>query len=116
MALRISRGLFRLWIGLAVIWIGGVGAMTWQQMPVGFVLPSDRDPVCVQQSQSSNPQSTKPQFDPDEYLRFKEAEDAQYLWCKRRELFQSAAIFALVPPMLALALGGALTWAFKGFR
>jgi hypothetical protein len=31
MAIRIARGLFRLWIVLSVLWIGCVGAITWGQ-------------------------------------------------------------------------------------
>ena len=31
MAIRIMRGLFRLWIVLSVLWIGCVGAITWGQ-------------------------------------------------------------------------------------
>jgi hypothetical protein len=31
MALRIGRGLFRLWLVLSVLWIGGVAAVTWQR-------------------------------------------------------------------------------------
>ena len=30
MALRVARGLFRLWLVLSVLWIGGVGVATWR--------------------------------------------------------------------------------------
>ena len=33
MAVRIARGLFRLWIVLSVLWIGGVAAVTWWTFP-----------------------------------------------------------------------------------
>jgi hypothetical protein len=33
MALRIARGLFRLWIIVSVLWICGVAAMTWWTFP-----------------------------------------------------------------------------------
>src|SRR5262245_13036990 len=33
MALRIARGLFRLWLVLSVLWIGGVGVVTWWTFP-----------------------------------------------------------------------------------
>ena len=33
MALRVARGLFRLWLILSVLWIGGVGYVTWQTLP-----------------------------------------------------------------------------------
>jgi len=32
-ALRVARGLFRLWIILSVLWIGGVGVTTWLTIP-----------------------------------------------------------------------------------
>jgi hypothetical protein len=39
MALRVARGLFRMWLVLSVLWIGGVGIATWRTFPVP-VLPS----------------------------------------------------------------------------
>jgi hypothetical protein len=33
MALRVARGLFRLWLVLSVLWIGGVGVVTWREYP-----------------------------------------------------------------------------------
>jgi hypothetical protein len=36
MALRIGRGLFRLWLVLSVLWIGGVGAVTWWTFPMDY--------------------------------------------------------------------------------
>src|SRR6516165_196356 len=33
MALRIARGLFRLWLVLSVLWIGGVAVVTWRTFP-----------------------------------------------------------------------------------
>ena len=33
MVLRVARGLFRLWLVLSVLWIGGVGIATWWTFP-----------------------------------------------------------------------------------
>jgi hypothetical protein len=33
MALRVARGLFRLWVVLSMLWIGGVGVVTWLTFP-----------------------------------------------------------------------------------
>jgi len=33
MALRVARGLFRLWLVLSVLWIGWEGYTTWQNFP-----------------------------------------------------------------------------------
>ena len=34
MALRVTRGLFRLWLVLSVLWIGGMGVVTWRTFPL----------------------------------------------------------------------------------
>jgi hypothetical protein len=34
MALRVARGLFRLWLVVSVLWIAGVGVVTWRTFPV----------------------------------------------------------------------------------
>ena len=100
MALRIARGLFRLWLILSVLWIGGVGVVTWYRLPVydwpGKGLPFEQS-------------MTTPAFNPDEFLAFKVAEE-------RREAIRFASVVAIVPPILLLALGSALVWAFRGFR
>jgi hypothetical protein len=44
MTLRVARGLFRLWLVLSVLWIGGVVIQTWSKPPVydfDWVLPSE---------------------------------------------------------------------------
>jgi hypothetical protein len=33
MALRVARGLFRLWLILSVLWVAGMGVVTWQTFP-----------------------------------------------------------------------------------
>ena len=88
MALRVARGLLRLWLVLSVLWIGGVGTITWPNvqlddwvLPSGFVLPGEV-----------------------------EAEN------ERRTAIQSAVLVAFLPPALVLALGSALIRAFRGFR
>jgi hypothetical protein len=55
MALRVARGLFRLWLVLSVLWIGGVGVATWWTFPEDYVPPSDR--------RGANSR-TPPEFDP----------------------------------------------------
>jgi hypothetical protein len=127
MALRVARGLFRLWLVVSVLWMGGVGVATWGTFPEDYVPPSDRrgansktppefDPskpyVVLPDapkgvSPSQAPQA--PEFDPDEYLAFKAGEE-------RRSAIWHASLLAFLPPAFLLALGSALVWAFKGFR
>jgi hypothetical protein len=47
MAVRVARGLFRLWLVLSMLWIGGVGATTWWTLPVDLcVTPPGGPHVC----------------------------------------------------------------------
>ena len=73
MALRVARGLFRLWLVFLVLWIGAVGVVLWWAWDWG-----DEGPEL------------------DYWLR--------------------AGVLAFAPPVLVLALGSALVWAFRGFR
>jgi hypothetical protein len=135
MGVRVARGLFRLWVICSVLWIAGVSAVTWQTLPADWSqfkpvaaapkgddlpdAPGVKDPVVA-------PQPTV-RFDPDAYLASKEAvgapksetqfvpDDLPSLPQKRRAALQFAGLLALVPPLLCLALGMALRWAFIGF-
>jgi hypothetical protein len=111
MALRVARGLFRLWLVLSALWIGGVGFVTGQTFPVmpEWAIECERP------------------FDPDAYLAGKPQPEAPCPWLARvkarlvmdeeqRATIQSAILLALVPPAFMLALGSALVWAIKGFR
>jgi hypothetical protein len=101
MALRVARGLFRLWLVLSVLWIGGVGIAKWRT----FIYP---EVVVCEEVEAPPPGSCLPRsiillLDPE--------------WDKdRRAAFQFTLVLALVPPAFVLALGSALVWAFRGFR
>jgi hypothetical protein len=108
MALRVGRGLFRLWLVLSVLWIGGVGVVTWRTFPV---IP-EWAVVCERP------------FDPDAFLADKpqppctlfERVKAQLVDDDGRAAIQSAILLAFLPPAFVLALGSALVWAIRGFR
>jgi hypothetical protein len=107
MGLRVARGLFRLWLVLSVLWIGGVGVVTWHTFPfdpVRATLPSYCDLPANERSENF---------------------DCSWLARVTRDLildkenvaaFRSAILPALVPPIFVLALGSALMWALRGFR
>jgi hypothetical protein len=108
MALRVARGLFRLWLVLSVLWIGGVGYVTWQHFPVDLTVTPGKAP-----SAEFDPDEflarTAPDFDPSKpYVVVRDKE--------RRDAIQFASLLALIPPAFVLALGSALVWAFRGFR
>jgi hypothetical protein len=92
MALRVARGLFRLWLVLSVLWIGGVGYVTWRDFPKpGW---GENDLIAV------DPAGT----------------DFRTLAEARRLVIWDASFLAFLPPAFVLALGSALVWASRGFR
>jgi hypothetical protein len=110
MALRIVRGLFRLWIVFSVLWIGGVSAVTWWTFPpaglvdeeVGlFTRPtecdgkSDDECIAILTRLGKNPYAA---FDP---LAPPPGTEPQYV-AERRSTLSFAATAALVPPSLCL--------------
>jgi hypothetical protein len=111
MALRVARGLFRLWLVLSVLWIGGVAVETWRHLPVDLILTPGKVPPG--------------EFDPDEYLArdlpdFEPSNPSkQYVLVhdkERRLAIWHASLLAFLPPAFVFALGSALVWAFRGFR
>ena len=116
MALRVARGLFRLWLVLSVLWIGGVGAVTLWTLPVDMCVTPPGEPhfcdendlVAIKETDQP-PSELPPQFDPSKPYR--ELHDAE-----RHAAIRFAGILAFAPPVLILALGSALVWAFRGFR
>src|ERR1700720_3811923 len=103
MALRIKRGLFRLWIALSVLWICGVAVTTdW-----GRLTNSGECAKCQSQEQcfdalkaaGKNPFGA---YDPQDIAGWDEVE--------------VRAGFALIPPVFLLALGAASVWVVRGFR
>ena len=111
MALRVARGLFRLWLILSVLWIGGVGVVTWQHFPVDLLLTPGRVP-----SGTFDPDAYLAQYAPD-FDPSNPSKPVRLIKDKeRREAIQFAVVLALLPPIFLLAFGSALVWAFRGFR
>jgi hypothetical protein len=102
MAFRVARGLFRLWLVLSVLWIGGVGVVTWR------TFPSIPEPVSW--GAIPVPEKANPERPPGDELP-----DAPWV-IKQRTAIRFAILLALVPPGLVLAFGSALIWAIRGFR
>jgi hypothetical protein len=103
MALRVVRGLFRLWLVLSVLWIGGVGVVTWRTLPENE-LPSMCD----------LPANERPE-DFDCWLQ-RVKDEVVFMDKKQRAAIQNGILLAFLPLAFVLALGSALAWAFRGFR
>jgi hypothetical protein len=93
-----TRGLFRLWLVLSVLWIGGVAAMTWQALPAGTFIDANPPPPGYE--------IEKPRAD---------LPVAPWIEAGRAEV-RAAALVAFIPPGFFLLLGAALIWAGRGFR
>jgi hypothetical protein len=106
MALRVARGLFRLWLVLSVLWIGGVGYVTWRDFPQEWVA-SEGEPPDWAKSVKPGPEVTDP-----ELLKLLNTPIAEL----RRSVIWHASLLAFLPPAFMLALGSALVWALRGFR
>ena len=119
MALRVVRGLFRLWLVLSVLWIGGVGATTWWTLPLDLcatppgglhdcdandVIAAGPNVQLVEKEANS-----KPEFDPSKPYRIP-FDDL------RRTQIKFGVVSAVLPPIIVLAFGSASVWAFRGLR
>ena len=101
MALHVARGLFRLWLVLAVLWIGGVGVVGWWSYP-----------------HAPNPDEYSAS---DGLERFGTAQerferDAKIIADEQWWTIKAVILLALVPPAALSVWGAAFTWAFRGFR
>ena len=131
MAIRIARGLFRLWIVLSVLWIGCVGAITWGQyvyyeplfkasgdhssLTSTFVIcekaKTDKECFNFLAAAGKNP------FDAYD-LKWGDTglpgdADVKFGGIAWEQL---PVALALVPPAFVLVIGSAFVWAFRGFR
>ena len=109
MALRVSCGLIRLWIVLSMLWIAGVGVVTWRAPPgkknpppPGFIIDQPTAPPF-------DPSKQYEEFDPAEFEQFKARQNAS-------KMIERGVELALIPPILVLAIGSAFVWVVRGFR
>jgi hypothetical protein len=99
MALRVARGLFRVWLVLSVLWIAGVGVMEWRTFVYEY-----RDVDVCEELEAPAPGSCLPRS------------YADWVNPNSRARFRFALALAFVPPAFVLVLGSALVWAFRGFK
>jgi hypothetical protein len=108
-SIRWARGLFRLWIVLAVLWIGAVGFATWQDLNSGRPLTDEEVGILP---------GTKPRPLTDDELRARPSFDFTKPDSVARPPINYPRMIAisLLPPGFVLLLGCALYWVFSGFR
>src|SRR5262249_20083053 len=90
MALRVARGLFRLWLVLSVLWIGGVGVAKWRTFVYEY-----RDVDVCEEVEAPAPGSCLPRSFALDVNK------------EGRADFRFALVLALVPPVFVMALGSA---------
>lgn len=133
MALRIARGLFRLWLVLSVLWIAALCTVTWLELapkipPKGL---SDwemgiRPPECAGKDNSQCEQlwvelgrNPFDLFDPPRtglQPRGGVADLPSVSQLTITTKIRDNALLALLPPVFILMAGTAFVWAFRGFR
>jgi hypothetical protein len=89
-----------LWLVLLVLWIGGVGYVTWRTFPVDDWVVACEAPV----GSSSCDTTSKPAWLYEQMGK------------EERAAITYAVVLALLPPAFVLAFGSALVWVFRGFR
>jgi hypothetical protein len=117
MAWRIARGLFRIWLVLSVIWIVAVGTVAWNYLPSAT---KAADVATAPPFDPSKPYVVVPDGLPDDWF-CETGKKPGPSGCpptsvsERWQFVQAAAEIAFLPPALALLIGAALSWAFRGF-
>jgi hypothetical protein len=108
MALRVARGLFRLWLILSVLWVGGVAFMAWQL----FADIDKFETLATRCDEPGNPFDKKLACSDPLAAKAAASNTAAE---ERRSTIWHTSLLAFLPPAFVLALGSALVWAFSGF-
>lgn len=110
MSIRWSRGLFRTWIVLTILWIGAIGYVTLQDHYSGRGLTDEEVGI--------TPQSIAKPITNDEMIAAKPPFDPTKPYEVLRPPINYPRVIALsmVPPGLVLLFGCAGWWVLRGFR
>jgi hypothetical protein len=80
MALRVARGLLRLWAVLSALWIGGVAVAAWWKFPVNdWVYPDQNPPPGFI--------IDKPPFDPAKSYTVVKPSPGEFAYLKHPQVF-----------------------------
>jgi hypothetical protein len=129
MAIRLARGLFRLWFVFSLVWIAVVGLLTWRdflQLPsslpegseaaaaVEICSEAKSDTQCADllKAAGKNPFGAF-------FLEWKEGNlisaHGNRIGPASIQWNQVPLVLSLSPPIVVLLVGSMLVWAFKGF-
>jgi hypothetical protein len=117
---NVTRGLFRLWIVVSVLWVIGAGSVVWWDYRASNAVLSQK---CADPDWAFNPRTKEcfPTFvrrldeepyDVDAYLR-EAREEVQRMAVQN---LGYGALATLLPPIIVLIVGASLVWAIRGFR
>ena len=127
--MQIARGLLRVWLVLAALWVVGVAFVVGQS----FRIIDRIETVATSSWNPSNPSATRCSDNgsnkftemlmtgcldppsPEEYLAAKAAAQRKAAE-DRRSLFWRANFLAFLPPAFLLVLGSALVWVIRELR
>jgi hypothetical protein len=122
MALRVARGLLRVWVVVSIVWVLFIVISGWDQLSEiftaiepppgegGVVLPPGPY-ACWATRNADNPfVIIQPGVETSANMSLTTA------WRRCITYKMQIPIQALAPPLMLLALGSALVWAFRGFR
>jgi hypothetical protein len=136
MALRVARGLFRLWIVASVLWISGVAATTsWRRLvyyqpvivgeqPLGRLQSTTEICSTAKEAKQCSDMLTAAGKNPFDAYDLKWS-DSGWNFPDNAEMVVAGLAWeniaarvglALIPPAFALVIGSALVWAVRGFR
>jgi hypothetical protein len=123
MALKIARGLFRLWLVASVLWVVAVGAVTWSRLPT--LIPVDYDPFVNAGAPGRGLSDEEVGLARPKEFSYEEAAGlppapgrgaSPAIYRPPTAWMRNGALMGILPPALVLLVGSALGWAFRGFR
>jgi hypothetical protein len=113
--LRIKRGLLRLWVALSVLWICGVAVTTdWGRLSTSGATLSY--PSLAECAKAKTEQECADALEAAGKNRFEAYGPFPAVAGIAWDEVAVRAGFALIPPVLVLALGAISVWVVRGFR
>jgi hypothetical protein len=101
---NVTRGLFRLWIVVSVLWAVGAGGAAW------YLYPKPETEWVPGWAREDVPSWTR-----SEAAGVWQPRKPEDIAKNQREALAVAALAGLLPPIIVLVVGASLVWAVRGF-